>query len=209
MPPPTWLAPIRRPVVSIASPFVPEVGERDGDGARRRDAQDASRGRIVAAADLGDVDARRRTRPRPSMFPKLLPLLLNESSGGTPATFVGVMLERVRRRERARGARVARARPAATAAGRAAAARAAAACGAAACSGGAPRRAAATAGARRRAARAGRARTRRRAALAARADRRAAGARRAGTRAAAAPACRRAAAAARRRAAPAATDATS
>src|SRR5687768_17265614 len=29
----------------------------------------------------------------PSMFPKLLPLLLNESSGGTPAIFVGVMLE--------------------------------------------------------------------------------------------------------------------
>src|SRR5688500_17992077 len=92
MPPPTWLAPIKRPIVSMASPFVPDSGnamETAPAVVMRR----MRAGGGLLPPPISETWMAPSNQTAPSMFPKLLPLLLKESRGGTPAIFVGVMLD--------------------------------------------------------------------------------------------------------------------
>src|SRR5262252_615108 len=96
MPPTPWLAPISRPIVSIARPFVPGFMPElayatDGlpvVGTRRiRD------GGGLLPPPISDTYSASPNQTGPSMIPKLLPLLLKLSNGGTPVTFVSVMFD--------------------------------------------------------------------------------------------------------------------
>ena len=78
--------------MSIASPFVPELGnaiETAPAVVMRR----MRAGGGLLPPPISETWMAPSNQTAPSMLPKLLPLLLNESNGGTPVTFVGVMLD--------------------------------------------------------------------------------------------------------------------